>query len=95
MGLDWESALVTGSSPARDEISIEEIVVKCNGASFGALKGTLTPQVSEYPALTSELDFDGANAGLLAGPLSGETTEARGIDKIKGPPGDTKISVGP
>jgi hypothetical protein len=90
---NWFSKLVTASNPPRDEIENMELEVKCgNGAVLGTLTGSLTPEVAAFPG--SFLQF-GPGSGTLSGPCPGCTTEITGQDKLKGPPGDVKISAGP
>src|SRR4029077_1298462 len=93
-GLHWFSELVTGSSPIRDEIQNIELELRCapGGPVLGTLTGSLTPEVATFPA--SFLEF-GPGSGALAGPCPGCTTEITGRDKLKGPPGDEKITAGP
>jgi hypothetical protein len=94
LGLVWYSELITSSSPARDEIQNVDLEVKCGSAVLGTMTGNLTPKVTEFPLNTSRLEF-GPGSGVLAGPCAGCKTEITGTDKLKGPPGDTKISAGP
>ena len=83
-GLNWPSELLP--TPIRDEISGMEIEVKCNGTTIATYTGELTPAVTS----TSSLEF-GPGSGELESGLKKLTIS--GIDKLKGPIGDTKIGA--
>jgi hypothetical protein len=85
--LPWPSELIEGP-PIRDEITGISVEVKCVGPKPSSVTytGTLTPEVG-----SSTLVF-GAGSGSLNGSNS-TTATVTGTDKLKGPPGDTKITA--
>lgn len=86
LGLPWRSFLSAGP-PVRDQFFGVALEVTCSGkTAIGVYTGTLTPEVGK-----SVLIF-GAGSGTLSG-SSGSFAEIRGKDKLKGPPGDTKITA--
>jgi hypothetical protein len=86
LGLPWASELLAGS-PITDEIQNIELEVKCGTATLGVFEGTLTPATS---TTKSQLEFSAASGELELGP---EKLTITGIDKLKGPVGDTKITA--
>jgi len=85
LGLPWQTHLIAGP-PIRDVIEGMELEVLCGGKPIALYSGTLSPLVGK-----SALEFD-AGSGSLSGPAG--TTSLSGKDKLKGPPGDEKITAG-
>lgn len=85
LGLSWSSELIAGS-PITDEIEGIELEVRCKNAFLDLFEGTLAPNVGnsklEFAASSGELEDGGNNKMTVTG-----------IDKLKGPPGDTKITA--
>jgi hypothetical protein len=86
LGLPWNSELIAGS-PITDEIEEMELEVKCGTSPLGVFEGTLTPATS---TTKSRLEFSASSGELELGP---EKLTITGIDKLKGPSGDTKITA--
>ncbi len=86
LGLSWSSELIA-STPITDEIENIELEVKCGTATLGVFEGTLTPATS---TTKSRLEFSAASGQLELGT---EKLTITGIDKLKGPAGDTKITA--
>jgi len=87
LGLPWRSQLIPGP-PIRDEFFGVALEVTCSGKILvGVYIGTLSPEVGK-----SVLVF-GPGSGMLSEPKSGGFAEITGKDKLKGPPGDTKITA--
>jgi hypothetical protein len=92
LALPWHSELI-GGVPIRDAITLMMLEVKCSGAfsrmiaSFPFTPVFLTPAVGPKSAL----EF-GAGSGELEDNFGGKVT-VTGKDKLKGPPGDEKITA--
>jgi hypothetical protein len=86
LGLPWNTELLAGT-PITDEIENMELEVKCGTSTLGVFEGTLTPATS---TTKSRLEFSAASGQLELGP---EKLTITGIDKLKGPTGDTKITA--
>ena len=84
-GLPWHTHLV-GGPPIRDVIEGIELEVLCSGKPLDIFTGTLSPLVGN-----SVLEYD-AGSGSLFDPLKNPATFT-GSDKLKGPPGDEKITA--
>jgi hypothetical protein len=84
-GLPWKSRLLPGP-PIRDEIAGMVFRVVCGGTVIDVYHGTLFPEVGK-----SVLKF-GAGSGVLAN-SKGNPVKVTGSDKLKGPPGDEKITA--
>lgn len=85
LGLPWQTHLIAGP-PIRDVIEGIELETLCGGKPLAVFSGTLSPAVGN-----SMLEF-GAGSGELEGP-GGAKTSFTGKDKLKGPPGDEKITA--
>ncbi len=85
-GLPWHTHLVSGSPP-NDTLEGLELTGSCSGEPREVLRleGTLMPTVG-----SSVLDF-GPSTGELTGNFGPATVT--GADKLKGPKGETKITV--
>ncbi len=84
--LPWLTHLIQGP-PIRDVIEGIELEVLCGGSPVATFFGQLMPKVGK-----STLEF-GAGSGELEGP-GGVKATFTGTDKLKGPPGDEKITAG-
>ena len=84
-GLPWKSRLLAGP-PIKDEIANMLFSVRCGGVVIDIYHGTLFPEVGK-----SVLKFN-AGSGVLIN-LKGNPVKVTGVDKLKGPPGDEKITA--
>jgi len=84
-GLPWKSRLLAGP-PIKDEITGILFSVRCGGVVIDVYHGTLFPEVGK-----SILKFN-AGSGVLIN-LKGNPVKVTGSDKLKGPPGDEKITA--
>ncbi len=83
--LPWKSRLLAGP-PIKDEVAGMLFNVICGGAVIDFYHGTLFPEVGN-----SVLKF-GAGSGVLLN-SKGNPVKVTGSDKLKGPPGDQKITA--
>ncbi len=84
--LPWASHLLPGS-PIEDAVEGMELVVVCGSTVLGVFKGTLDP------TLEKSADVFGPRSGTLEDGLEDQLFVI-GTDKLKGPPGDEKITAG-
>ena len=88
LNLPWRTHLIAGS-PIRDSIEHIDLSGVCEARETLRLEGTLMPTVMPTSG-GSVLDF-AAGSGELTGNFGPATVT--GTDKLKGPKGDTKITV--
>jgi hypothetical protein len=83
--IPWFTRLIAGP-PIRDEIGNMLFSVRCGGLVIDTYHGTLFPEVGN-----SVLKFNAFSGTLLNS--GGMVVKVTGLDKLKGPPGDQKITA--
>jgi hypothetical protein len=84
-GLPWFTRLIAGP-PIRDEIAGIILTVHCGSVVIDVYTGTLFPEVGK-----SVLKFNAGSGTLVDS--GGFAVKVTGTDKLKGPPGDEKITA--